>query len=1594
MERGAGIAVIGLGCRFPGAADPDALWRNVANDVCSIGPLPPERFNRRRYFDPQIGAYAKSYCAIGGIIEDHPFSSQRITHLSPRALESTDVAHLWALEVAEQALNDARIEPASLFGKNAAVIIGHARGSMLTANMAFATAVEGMLDGVDQLPPEVRRRAIDMLHARYPLRTEDGGTGSMASGCAALVAHSFGLTGRHMVVDAACASSLAALEIAMRALSQGKVDLAIAGGTSYSQELSVIMFAQSRALSPDGSFPFDRRANGFISSDGVGLFILKRLEDALRDGDRVRAVLRGIGGSCDGKGRALWAPRKEGQVAAIRRAYAEAGIDPGSVDLIEAHATSTTLGDRVEIEALHEVFAATSRSAPLAVGSIKGNIGHTRESAGAAGLMKMILALEHATLPPTGNFREPSPEIPWREVDVEVVTSPRPWNSRGGPRRGGVDAFGIGGLNYHLIVEEAPPAGLRVAVADRTPVPRDIAIVGIGGRFPGAASVSAFWDVLAEKRDVMSEVPRTRWNKDIYWQPGDRAHYRTYAKRGGFIHDFTADWKRYKVPPKLVERNDPLQFMVLESALDALDDAGIELEKIDRTRVAVLVGSVFGSDYALELSLAIRSTELAEAIAEVLGLELSSPAVMSALAAIRARLPSINEDSSGSFSSSTLASRTAKTLDLMGPSYAIDAACASSLASLEAACELLADGAADMVLYGGGERAMRVQRYEAYCQFYALSKGDRPRPFDEGADGFLPGEAAAVCVLKRLEDAKRDGDHIYAVVRGIGSSADGERKSLHKPSSRALSRAMDRALGEAGVEPAAIGFVECHGAGTQLGDATEVASLRASYAVDARSSPLWIGSVKSTVGHAQGAAGAIALAKAALAVDRGVIPPTLGHETAHPAHGLGDKLRVAERVEAFPAHRTKDGRLVRAAGVSSLGLAGINYHAVLVKELEGPRSVDAFEGLREEQALVMERDSREMIALFEGASAEALIASPGFAEFWERTRGSVQELVAGLWLARRGASGVPVVAAPVAAAVAPVVAAVAAPVVAAVAAPVVAAPAVAAPAVVAPVVVAPVVAAPRPSRSDAQKFIVAALANETGYPPDLIDPAADLEADLGIDTVKQAQVLGKVRDHFDIRTDEKLSLRDFPTITHVLDYVDKQLDQRAARAATAPAVPRAAIPSIDLTARRSRLPTPEPATTPPTPKSANGHVAITQTPKPPAPDAPVVSEAPARPSAIQPVSRPRTARAETLPTQVLHLRGTARELGRQHGEALRDQIREVMARYDDFLGVRGRELLALPSTLTKVTALFDEASTEELTGIAEAVNIPYRHMLAYNLDAALFPAYVAGCTQAVRLAHANDGTLLHFVNEDSPLLLHLGGYYPRVIQVRRRTDGPIPDRRTVLFTVAGQSAGPNAVADSGLTITSTTLLDGPPPSAIPDGVPHPQLVKKIAEEARSIEDALAIAKRFHRAGRWSLLLSDAAEDRAVYLEYDGAQILREAPVANGTTVTCNHALSGAAAGCAVPEHSRHRQARAAQLIDSKPALTVDDAKAVLRDREDLGRGREVAHATMNTVRRVDNVMSLVVEPGARRLHVTDRVTPAGAEAQDSAQFFSLSYGSA
>ncbi len=403
-----------------------------------------------------------------------------------------------------------------------------------------------------------------------PMR-RDGGRPFVDAGFASgVISHNFGLIGPHMSIDAACASSLVALALGAMSLASGQTEMAIIGGASYNKADSLVLFSAAQSCSSQMSRPFDQAADGLISAEGYVTVLIKRLDRAIADGDRVHAVIRGIGYSSDGRGRSLWAPRHEGQATAIQRAYPD-DIQPSSVQLIEAHATSTQVGDATEMEALTTFYAPKLEPGQrLPVGSVKSNIGHTLETAGLAGLIKAVLAIQHGVIPPSINLQNPNETIPWDSVPFYVPKSAQPWPTLAPnqPRRAAVNAFGIGGLNVHVVVDQALNLPARATQNASETTARNfkslrseqasvepIAIVGRGLVIPGANSLQAWEALLAQssaQNVAQTEHLLASWTHRV---------------------DFVYDWRKHKVPPKQVAHANPLQFMLLEAAEQALNEA-------------------------------------------------------------------------------------------------------------------------------------------------------------------------------------------------------------------------------------------------------------------------------------------------------------------------------------------------------------------------------------------------------------------------------------------------------------------------------------------------------------------------------------------------------------------------------------------------------------------------------------------------------------------------------------------------------------------------------------------------------------------------------------------------------------------------------------------------------------------------------------------------------------------------------------------------------------------------------------------------------------------------------------------------------------
>jgi acyl transferase domain-containing protein/NAD(P)H-dependent flavin oxidoreductase YrpB (nitropropane dioxygenase family)/NADP-dependent 3-hydroxy acid dehydrogenase YdfG len=470
-------------------------------------------------------------------------------------------------------------------------------------------------------------------------------------------------------------------------------------------------------------------------------------------------------------------------------------------------------------------------------------------------------------------------------------------------------AVSTGAAEFHA----ARIAALRAALPPGTapepePAPLDVAIVGMACVFPGSPDLASFWQTILGAADAITEVPPDRWDPDTYYAPDGNGR-KTPSKWGGFLAPVPFDPLRYGIPPAALRSIEPSQLLALEVARRALEDAGYA-KGVDHSRTSVVFGAEAGSDLS-------NTGVLRNLLPAYLG-ELPPE--------LDEQLPELTEDSFPGVLSNVIAGRIANRLDLGGANYTVDAACASSLAAVDVACKELTAGSSDLVLCGAVDLHNGINDYLLFSSVHALSPTGRSRTFDAKADGIALGEGVACVVLKRLADAERDGDRVYAVIKGVGSASDGRALGLTAPRPEGQRRALERAYRNAGVSPADVGLVEAHGTGTVVGDRTELTTLTALFTESgARPGSCVLGSVKSQIGHTKCAAGLAGLIKATMAVYTGVRPPTVHLDQPNPAW---DAECSPFAFHTGPAPWTTPVA-ERVAGVSAFGFGGTNFHVVL-----------------------------------------------------------------------------------------------------------------------------------------------------------------------------------------------------------------------------------------------------------------------------------------------------------------------------------------------------------------------------------------------------------------------------------------------------------------------------------------------------------------------------------------------------------------------------------------------------------------------------------------------------------------------------------------
>ena len=458
------IAIVGIGAIMPGALSKDEFWQNIQTGKYCITEIPASYWDYKLFYSPDHKAEDKLYSKIGGFIpEGFKFNSIKY-RIPPQIAKQMDTVQHLAIETTRMALEDSGYDKKEFNRDRCAVIMGNSMGGMKNEmsntrlNRPFLYEILKDTPTYKALPPDAEQKLMDEMdegvRQKFTPITEDSMPGELANVIAGRLANVFDVHGTNFTVDAACATSLAAVDQAVNGLREGNFDMAIVGGVDQMMSPSAyIKFCKIGALSEHGSCPFDAKADGFVMAEGAGTVILKRLSDAVKDGDKVYAVIRAVGASSDGKGKGITAPNPKGQKIAVEKTFEQLDYTPGDVGLIEAHGTSTRVGDAVELNALYDIFSPYAKPGTIGLGSVKSQIGHAKAAAGIASLIKTSLALYNKVLPPSVNFQTPNPTVDWSTSPFRVITQAEPWNTDK-VRRANVSAFGFGGTNFHVALEE------------------------------------------------------------------------------------------------------------------------------------------------------------------------------------------------------------------------------------------------------------------------------------------------------------------------------------------------------------------------------------------------------------------------------------------------------------------------------------------------------------------------------------------------------------------------------------------------------------------------------------------------------------------------------------------------------------------------------------------------------------------------------------------------------------------------------------------------------------------------------------------------------------------------------------------------------------------------------------------------------------------------------------------------------------------------------------------------------------------------------------------------------------------------------------
>ncbi|GGI73921.1 3-hydroxyacyl-[acyl-carrier-protein] dehydratase FabA [Shewanella gelidii] len=763
------IAIVGLANLYPDADTPQQFWQNLLDKKDSRTTIDPQKLGAEvASYRGEQGESDRFYCDKGGYIRDFQFNANGY-RLNPEQFDGLDESFLWALDTSRKALADAGVDLNSPKLDKTGIVMGTLSFPTAKSNELFLPLYHGVVEQALQQKLGNENFRLQGFQATQQPHSANPHNGAIAQNASKVVADALGLGQAQLSLDAACASSVYSLKLACDYLLTGKADMMLAGAVSGADPFFINMgFSIFHAYPEHGiSAPFDGNSKGLFAGEGAGVLVLKRLDDAERDGDKIYAVVNGIGLSNDGKGQFVLSPNSKGQVQAFERAYEASDIRPETIEVIECHATGTPLGDKVELTSMERFFSdkLDNTPAPL-LGSAKSNLSHLLTAAGMPGIMKMIFAMQTGQLPPSINLSAPIASPEGLFGAHSLPTEVQAWPSKPGnpERHAGVSVFGFGGCNAHLLLESYSRAASEQTAEPVQYTPQPLAITGAAAHFGTLASINAINHAIATNGDGFRELPAQRW-KGLEKHPQVLSQFGLEGiPQGAYVDSFELDFLRFKLPPNEDDRLIPQQLMLMKVADEAILDAGLE----NGQKVAVLV--------AMETELELHQfrgrvnlhTQLADSLADM-GVALSDTEYQSLEAiAMDSVLDAAKLNQYTSFIGNIMASRIASLWDFNGPAFTISAGDQSVSRCIDVAENLMSQEHLDAVVIAAVDLSGSAEQVILKNQIDPVALA--PSVLSEDNQHWRVGEGAGAIVLQSPHQV--GAEKVYGKIEGLafGSS--------------------------------------------------------------------------------------------------------------------------------------------------------------------------------------------------------------------------------------------------------------------------------------------------------------------------------------------------------------------------------------------------------------------------------------------------------------------------------------------------------------------------------------------------------------------------------------------------------------------------------------------------------------------------------------------------------------------------------------------------------------------------------------------------------------------------------------------------------